>query len=114
MPDILIQQSDIENLGRKLSSLDTTLSDKERALLAGILAVARDAIHRSTADNPASPLVTRVDYLEGSASVAVEGSLPEIRNQIIAAFMPGAIPDVDVPAVMTTIPGGTDPQLKSR
>ena len=115
MPDIPILQSDIDTLAQKLSALESTLSANERALLAGILAIASDAIRRSSSDSSASPHVSPVRNSQVPATtVTVEGPLPSIRDQFARAFTPGAVGENDSPSVkvFTTIPGPPPPDHK--
>jgi hypothetical protein len=92
MPDLHISQSDIDNLGQKLSMLESHLSDNERGLLVAIFAVAADAIARS----PRS-LVVRISSQDTPVAVHVEeGPLPPIGDQFVNAFTAGPIEDLDV------------------
>jgi hypothetical protein len=104
MPDIPIRQSDIDSLGQKLGTLESTLSDSERALLASILAIASDAIRRSSSERSVSPLVSRVGSSEAPATMmaAAEGPLPSIRDQFSRAFTPGTVEENDSPSVILT------------
>jgi hypothetical protein len=107
MPDIPIGQSDIDSLGQKLNTLESTLSHSERALLAGILAIASDAIRRSSGESSASPLVSVANLEAPAAMLGVEGPLPSIRDQFARAFTPGAVGDNEMSAeniVILTIP----------
>jgi hypothetical protein len=84
---IPISQDDIASLGRQLESV---MGDNERALLAGIVAVAAKAI-RGTTEDPSAPQVIHSSYPEPPVVVEVRDTLPSLLEQIAGAFTPGAI-----------------------
>jgi hypothetical protein len=79
----------VASLAAKLDALD--LSRSERALLAGLLSVATDAIARSGRDRSASPLVSTGSGPGPLIEVRTSASLPSVRDQFRAAFTPGAV-----------------------
>jgi len=85
MPDIPVSQSDVESLGEKIAGLEPQLSEKERALLLGVFAVASDSISSGS-----STVVSRVSDQETPIAVEVGGALPPLRDQFLQAFTPGA------------------------
>jgi hypothetical protein len=97
MPDVQISQNDIESLAEKLAALASQLSEHERALLSFVLSVAADVISRSSAESPASPLVSRVSRQETPVVVKMEGPPPPIHDQFVNAFAPGAVADTASP-----------------
>ena len=89
MPDVPVSQNDVESLGEKIGSLESQLSEKEKALLLGVFAVASDSISSGT-----SPVVSRESGQDTPMAVEVQGSLPPLRDQFVNAFTPGAAQDV--------------------
>lgn len=88
MPDVTVAQSDVESLGEKIGGLESQLSDKEKALLLGVIAVASDTISSGS-----GTLVSRQSGQDTPIAVDVQGSLPPLRDQFVKAFTPGAIDD---------------------
>ena len=87
MSDVPVSQSDVESLGDKIGGLESQLSDKEKALLLGVIAVASDSITSGS-----SSLVSRREGGgDTSIKVDVEGPLPPLREQFVSVFTPGAV-----------------------
>lgn len=105
MPEVRIEQSDIDSLVQKLATLESQLSANEHALLSVLLGIAFDAIGRSMAEDPASPLV-RVTGQNPPPIAIIEGPIPSIVDQFAQAFTPGPI---DGPIARPNIPGGPPP-----
>jgi hypothetical protein len=85
-------QEDIERLGRRLDEL---VDGDERTMLAGIIAVAAEAI-RSGRNYPGRPEVIHANEPEPRVTVDVQGDgdLPSLRKQIADAFTPGPMVEV--------------------
>jgi hypothetical protein len=90
-----VDRHDVDSLAAKLDALD--LSPSERALLVGLLSVATDAIVRSDRDPSASPLLSSMSGPGPLIEVRTQGSMPSVRDQFRAAFIPGAAPPLDAP-----------------
>jgi hypothetical protein len=85
MPDVQVSRNDVESLGDKIGGLESSLSDKEKALLLGVIAVASDSISSGS-----SPVVSRESGQDSPIAVDYQGSLPPLRDQFVSAFTPGA------------------------
>lgn len=101
MPTQPVSQQDLEGLADKLATLESQLSDAERALLSGILGVTADA-----ASGGQSPLVRQAGDVSTPVEVDVEGSLPSLRDEFVQAFTPGRLGSTGgaaAPEVTTTV-----------
>jgi hypothetical protein len=88
--EIEIRQQDIESLGQRFEDIT---HDNERALLAGILAIAAKAIRGGSAEDP--PQVIHSTEPGSPIVVQLDESLPPFQDQIAAAFTPGVIVETD-------------------
>ena len=88
MPDVQVSQNDVQSLGDKIGGLESQLSDKEKALLLGVIAVASDSISSGS-----SSVVSREGGQDSPIADGYEGELPPLRDQFVSAFTPGAAGD---------------------
>jgi hypothetical protein len=89
VPDVPVSDQDVQGLADKLGALDSELSDSQRALLVGLIAVAGDAVQSETG------LVQRVP--EGQAapiSIDAPEPLPSPADVFRNAFTPGQQTDI--------------------
>ena len=90
MAEIEISQDDIANLGEKLEEIT---NEKERALLAAVLAVAGKTIRGGSAEDP--PQVIHSTEPGAPVVVQLEDTGLSFPDQIAAAFTPGAIVELE-------------------
>jgi len=100
MPNTEFTQADLDSLGAKLATLD--LSQSEQAVLSALIAIATDAIDQASR-RQASALAS-----DTPSVVEHEDELPDLRQQLAAAFSPappagGAVTKV----VWSSVGGGT-------
>ena len=85
MREVLVSRHDIDHLAESIGALD--LSDSQRTLLSGIVAVINELIKSS--DSSVDKLVLRVADQRELVVVAVDNQSPSL--QIRGAFTPGAL-----------------------
>ena len=87
MREVPVSRDDIDDLAENIDALD--LSDSQRALLSGIVAVIRELIQAS--ESSVNNLVLRVADQQELVVARVGDKLPSLRDQIRGAFTPGAL-----------------------
>ena len=87
MREVPVSRHDIDDLAENIDALD--LSDSQRALLSGIVAVIRELIQAS--ESSVNNLVLRVADQQELVVARVDDKLPSLRDQIRGAFTPGAL-----------------------
>lgn len=88
MPDVPVSNQDVQGLADKLGSLDSELSESQRALLVGLIAVAGDAVQSETG------LVQRVPGGQTPISIDAPEPLPSPADVFRNAFTPGQQSDI--------------------
>lgn len=91
MSTMAISQDDIDRLNQRLAGFEQELSEQERALLALVFGLAGDAIRRTAAGDPVTPLLRRVS--DQATPIVIEaGAAPShIRHEFERAFTPGKL-----------------------
>ena len=87
MREVLVSRHDIDHLAESIGALD--LSDSQRTLLSGIVAVINELIKAS--DSSVDKLVLRVADQRELVVVTVDDQSPSPHDQIRGAFTPGAL-----------------------
>ena len=87
MREVPVSRHDIDDLAENIDALD--LSDSQRALLSGIVAVIRELIQAS--ESSVNNLVLRVADQQELVVARVDDKSPSLRDQIRGAFTPGAL-----------------------
>jgi hypothetical protein len=88
MADVEFTRKDIEDLARKLSTLQPFLSDQERQLLLAIFATAADHAE-STGPGGASLPAASIRGQEADAGAADQVTAEGLQQQLLSAYVPG-------------------------
>lgn len=94
MADATITQADIDNLAQKLDQQLGGLSDKEKAILHGVFALAGSAVERARAGGKS----------KGDPTLSISGAVAPLSSGFKEAFKPGASAQFQ-----TAGKGGQDP-----
>jgi hypothetical protein len=91
MADMEFTQQDIQNLTRKLATLDPYFSDRERDLLLAIFATAAERAkpYGSQHGGTLPQAVSSVPPPGHGAGTGQQASLPRLQQQLLSAYVPG-------------------------
>ena len=90
MADLEFNRQEIEDLARKLSTLESSLSEQERALLLAIFAAAADRARQTGPSVATLPEASTDEAPETGAGTDEQATLADLQQQLLSAFIPGS------------------------
>ena len=99
MADLKFSRKEIEDLARKVSTLEPFFSEKERALLLAIFASAAEHITVSKPGRGALPIANVLAQELGADRTTLE----DLQRQLLNAYIPGNEPPPGIAAKITGV-----------
>jgi len=90
MPELQFNRKDIEDLTRKVGTLEPYLSDEERALLLAIFAAA--STHAAPRTRAATLPTAETEHPTGGAGIPREESFGDLQRKLLDAYVAGTDP----------------------